>query len=119
MADLAHCRLLEHLRTGLASSAGKGGRYQARIGVPVVCAQRCTDGHIARPGVTGAQLFAIQQLQVQPKSLAGLGVGTQGIHVVFAARQFEMAGALVFSVDTDQLTQAAPDLVRPLRQRQL
>ncbi|RMR26486.1 hypothetical protein ALP89_05692 [Pseudomonas syringae pv. persicae] len=119
MDDLAHRCLLEHLRSCLASGAGKGGRYQTRIGVPVVSTQRRTDGHIARPGVTGAQLLAIQQLQVQAKTLTGLRIGTQGIHVVFAARQLKMAGALVFTVDAYQLTQAAPDLVRPLRQGQL
>ncbi len=119
MADFTDRRLLEHLRACPTRSAGEGRRHQAWIGVSIFGAQRCTDSNIACPGITRAQLIAIKQLQIQAESLTGFGVGAQGVHVLFAARQFEVARALVLAVDADQLAQVAPYLMRPLRQGQL
>ncbi|MNX55872.1 hypothetical protein D3C86_866480 [compost metagenome] len=111
--------LLMYLHTVSPRRPGERRGHQTRIGVTVIRAIRGAHRDVSHPWKTAAQLGAVKHLQVEAEALAAGSVVLQGTQIVCTAGEFQVAAALIFAVDANQLRQLRPDGVGTLRQRQL
>ncbi|MNK92790.1 hypothetical protein D3C87_1129260 [compost metagenome] len=119
MFNGVHRALFMHLRTVTLRRPGECRGHQPWVGVAVIRAIRRAHRHLADPWKTRTQLSAVEHLQIEAETLAAVGIVLQGAQIVEAAGEFQVAAALIFTVDADQLWQLRPDRMRSLRQWQL